>query len=569
MSAIAVNFTLHLLVLSGDAGVWLDLLFSDDQAEHWSLEGMLFARNRSVFALGLIQLSVDLATGALTLGLLARFWMDRKQLARGLAGSESRNRSIFEAAVDAIIIIDSRGKIEAVNPATETLFGYRASEMLNRNISMLMPDPYHSEHDRYLQNYLRTGQKKIIGVGREALGVRKDGSEFPAYLSVSEVYDQGERYFTGILHDITNLKEAELKLSVERNFISAVLETAGAAVVVLDRNGRIVNFNRESQEISGYSFDEVYGRVIWDFLVPEEDIEATRKQFNALMMGRFPNHHENAWLTKSGRERLLQWSNTALEGEVVDGRVEFVVGIGIDITDKRRSEKDLSVLSRKIIEIQEDERNRIASEVHDVLGQSLIALKFMVDDVVYRLREEDTEARDKLGEINEYINEAVRQARSISHNLSPIALKKIGLSHAIRELVNSFQAGTNYKIKLDLEAMDAFFRSRWEINIYRIIQESLTNIFKHAGATEIEIQARQIGNALVLKVKDNGVGFELQDQVQADLEFEQAESGGNGELDERGIGQLIMQERAALLGGHLKILSKKNQGTEIVLEIPE
>ncbi|MEQ9366450.1 MAG: PAS domain-containing sensor histidine kinase, partial [Leptospirales bacterium] len=415
---------------------------------------------------------------------------------------------------------------------------------------------------------MRTGQKKIIGVGREAIGVRKDGSEFPAYLSVSEVFDEGRRYFTGILHDITDLKEAEQKLAVERNFISAVLETAGAAVVVLDRNGRIVNFNRESQEISGYSFDEVYGRVIWDFLVPEEEIESTRKQFNSLMMGRFPNHYENSWLTKGGRERLIQWSNTALEGEFVDGRVEFVVGIGIDITDKRRSENDLSVLSRKIIEIQEDERNRIASEIHDVLGQSLIALKFMVDDVVYRLGEKDVAARDKLGEINEYINTAVQQARNISHNLSPIALKKIGLSHAIRELVNSFQAGTNYKIKLDLEAMDVFFRSRWEINIYRIIQESLTNIFKHAGATEIEIQARQIGNALLLKVKDNGVGYD-REEVEAALEINKGDGGDADEADERGIGQLIMQERAALLGGHLKILSKKNQGTEIILEIPQ
>ena len=299
LGAILVNFSLHLLVLSGDVGTWLDLLFSDEQ-EPWSLEGMLFARNRSVFALGVIQLAVDVATGALTLGLLFRFWLDRQQLTRNLAGSESRNHSIFDAAADAIIIIDSRGKIEAVNDAAEKLFGYKASELLSRNVSMLMPEPYRGEHDGYLAEYMRTGQKKIIGVGREAVGMRKDGTEFPAYLSVSEVVDEGRRYFTGILHDITDLKEAEQKLAVERNFISAVLETAGAAVVVLDRNGRIVNFNRESQEISGYSFDEVYGRVVWDFLIPEKDIEATRKHFNSLMMGRFPNHHENAWLTKTG-----------------------------------------------------------------------------------------------------------------------------------------------------------------------------------------------------------------------------------------------------------------------------
>lgn len=547
-----------LLLVSGRASAVLEMIFSIPASASGAA-----AVEPYLTALGRLRLVADVSFGVLLLFLARRFWRDRQRMQRVLLGSESRTTSIFEAAVDAIIIIDSRGTILAVNPATEKTFGYSADEMIQRNINMLMPEPYHSAHDGYLSNYLRTGQKKIIGIGREAVCVRKDQSQFPAYLSVSEMHQDGQRFFTGILHDITELKIAERKLSIERNFISAVLETAGAAVVVLDRNGRIVSFNRASQEISGYTFEEVRGRVIWDFLIPREAAAEVRKQFNSLVLGRFSNHYENSWLTKNGKERLIQWSNTVLEGaldsESEDGRAAFVVGTGIDITEKRRSEKELRVLSRKIIEIQEEERNRIAGEIHDVLGQSLIALKFMVDDALYHLSKKGADVDGKLKDINSYINQAVQQARDISHHLSPIALKKIGLSHAIRELVNSFKTGTNYKIQLDLSDMDVFFRSRWEINVYRIVQESLTNIFKHAAATEIEISARQIGNSLILKIKDNGVGFERQQDT----------PDSASDLQARGIGQLIMQERAHLLGGHIKILSKKNQGTEILLEIPE
>lgn len=123
--------------------------------------------------------------------------------------SEARLRAVVETAVDAIITIDDRGKVESVNPATERLFAYGRDEMLGRNVSMLMPDPYRWEHDSYLDRYLRTGEARIIGVGREVVGLRKDGSAFPLDLSVSEFRVDGRRMFTGILHDITNRRRLE------------------------------------------------------------------------------------------------------------------------------------------------------------------------------------------------------------------------------------------------------------------------------------------------------------------------------------------------------------------------
>jgi PAS domain S-box-containing protein len=133
-----------------------------------------------------------------------------------LRDSEAKARAILNTAVDAIITIDERAIVESLNPAAEDVFGYKASEVIGRNVSMLMPEPYHSEHDDYMRNYLRTGRAKIIGIGREVVGRRKDGSTFPMELAVSEVQlgegHAGSRIFTGIVRDITERRRLEQEI---------------------------------------------------------------------------------------------------------------------------------------------------------------------------------------------------------------------------------------------------------------------------------------------------------------------------------------------------------------------
>jgi PAS domain S-box-containing protein len=116
---------------------------------------------------------------------------------------------VVDNAVESIITIDEKGTVLTVNPAAEKIFDYTAEEMIGRNVKFLMPEPYHSQHDRYLTNYLQTGQAKIIGIGREVTGRRKDGSQFPMYLGVSEFHLEGRRCFTGIVQDISERKRAE------------------------------------------------------------------------------------------------------------------------------------------------------------------------------------------------------------------------------------------------------------------------------------------------------------------------------------------------------------------------
>ncbi len=129
-----------------------------------------------------------------------------------LRNSEARSRAILETAADAIITIDARGSIQSFNPAAEKMFGYRADEIRGQNVNRLMPAPFHEEHDGYLDRYLRTGQKKVIGIGREVIGKRRDGTMLPIELAVSEIQQDDQRMCTGIVRDISERKQAEDQL---------------------------------------------------------------------------------------------------------------------------------------------------------------------------------------------------------------------------------------------------------------------------------------------------------------------------------------------------------------------
>jgi two-component system sensor kinase FixL len=140
-----------------------------------------------------------------------------KRVERELRASQERWRAIVESTVDGIIVIDARGAIEAFNAAAERLFGYSAEEVIGRNVSMLMPAPFREQHDAYLARYLETGAQKVIGIGREVAALRKDGRTFPVHLSVGELSIDGQRKFTGIVHDLTARVEMEQRLREQQS----------------------------------------------------------------------------------------------------------------------------------------------------------------------------------------------------------------------------------------------------------------------------------------------------------------------------------------------------------------
>jgi len=180
----------------------------------------------------------------------------------------ARVRAIVETAVDGIITIDAQGIVQSMNSACERIFGQPTSEVLGRNVKMLMPPPYHDEHDAYLARYLQTGHKKIIGIGREVSGRRRDGSVFPMDLSVGEVQLDGRRLFTGIVRDITERKRLEA-IQAEQLRLASFGAAVGAA---LTHTATMRDMLQKCCEAMVQHLDAAFGR-IWTLNEPEETLE--------------------------------------------------------------------------------------------------------------------------------------------------------------------------------------------------------------------------------------------------------------------------------------------------------
>jgi PAS domain S-box-containing protein len=193
--------------------------------------------------------------------------VEQRSAATLATGRAERLDAIINTTVDGIIVIDMKGVIEAFNRGAERLFGFPASEVIGRNVNMLMPSPYHEEHDGYLKRYVATGLAKIIGIGRQVTGRRRDGSTFPLHLSVGEMVIGGERKFTGMLHDLTERVRLEDQLRASEARWRAVIDSAVDGIMVIDVHGRVEVFNPAAERLFGYAEGEVLGRNV-DMLMP-------------------------------------------------------------------------------------------------------------------------------------------------------------------------------------------------------------------------------------------------------------------------------------------------------------
>lgn len=198
-----------------------------------------------------------------------------------LRESEMKLHAILDAIVDGVIAIDRSGIIQLVNPAAEVLFGYRAAELLGRNVRMLMPSPDREAHDQYLANYLTTGVRKIIGIGREVLGLRKDGSEFPLYLSVGEARDGARHWFVAVIHDLTRRKHVEQQL----HMLSSAVQQSPSAVLIANLEGTIEYVNPSFTRLTGYTAEEAVGRNPSLLRAPHTTPEQYRRLWQTLLSG--------------------------------------------------------------------------------------------------------------------------------------------------------------------------------------------------------------------------------------------------------------------------------------------
>lgn len=275
---------------------------------------------------------------------------DGRDIVTGVPVSMSEFRSelagplatvIVQSAVDAIVVIDAQGRIEVFNPAAERLFGYRESEVRGHNVSTLMPPPYQEAHDGYLKRYLEEGNARIIGIGREVQGLKRDGTVFPLHLSVGEMLVEGQRKFTGILHDLSARVELETRLRSSEARWRAIVESAVDAIIVIDRRGRIEAFNPAAERLFGYSEREAVGQDV-ALLMPQpyrdehgSYLERYQREGDARVIGigrEVPGRH---------RDGTIIPLHLSVGEMVVAGERKFT-GMLHDLSARKRVEQQLS-----------------------------------------------------------------------------------------------------------------------------------------------------------------------------------------------------------------------------------
>jgi PAS domain S-box-containing protein len=250
-------------------------------------------------------------------------------------------RAVVETAVDGVILIDAGGSVLMFNPACEKLFRYQAEEVIGKNVKVLMPGHYRDAHDGYLQNFHRTGERKIIGIGREVIGQRKDGSTFPMHLSVGEAkQEEGSSIFVGIVHDLTERERVDRVLRESAARLGAVVDTAVDGVILIDAQGLIMKFNPACEKLFKYRAEEVAGQNVRMLMPAPYRSEHDGYIRNFLTSG-------ERKIIGIGREvvgRRKDGSTFPMDlsvGEAKQDGESIFVGIIHDLTDRKRTEEQL------------------------------------------------------------------------------------------------------------------------------------------------------------------------------------------------------------------------------------
>lgn len=338
---------------------------------------------------------IQLFTVSIFIFILILFWNRQHQLNKlkleiasrikteeKLTNKEVSERAILNTVVDGIITINSNGIIESFNPAAESIFGYKAKEVLGKNINILMPSPYHENHDNYLNQYFLTGKAKIIGFGRELEAKHHDESIFPIEISVSEMRLDGELKFTGVVRDITERKKADDALRKSEQYHRMLFEESTIGLALCQLNGKFVEFNPAYASIIGRTEEEIKTLSYWD-ITPDKYVEQEKEQFNILeKTGRY-GPYEKEYIHADGHLVPVQLSGQILEK---DGE-KFIWSSVEDITERKQAEIEKEQLQCELQQSQKMEAigkltGGIAHEYNNMLAITIGFATLLKDAVV-------------------------------------------------------------------------------------------------------------------------------------------------------------------------------------------
>lgn len=463
----------------------------------------------------------------------------------------------FENAAFGIALIALDGRLLKINPSLCEMLGYSSEEILELGIQQLA-HPGDASDSTYFSQIL-AGTIKQHQTER---GYRhKLGHTIWTLHSISLIRDANNqpRYFLSQIQDITKYKRDENELLQSQTLLRGIIDGTPDVVFVKDREGRYLIINAAAAHLLGKPMEEIIGKDDTDLYAAEEARRIMETDRQVMKSGE-SRVYEVA-TTLDGETRAFLFTKTAYRNR--QGEIQGLVVVARDITSHRQaaehlenSRAELRALSAQLQSVREEERMRIAREIHDELGQVLTGLKMDVVSLARRLSDSTAQQdwpklKERAQSIAELINDAILTVRRISTELRPGLLDAVGLTAAIEWQAKEFENRTGIKCRLKLPTLDVVLDETRSVAVFRIFQEILTNVTRHAGASEINVILEERESNLFLEAGDNGRGIRAS-------EFSNPKS----------LGLLGMRERALLLGGELNIRGVQGKGTTVTVRIP-
>jgi PAS domain S-box-containing protein len=478
---------------------------------------------------------------------------ERKRAEQALRESEARFRTVFENAGIGMGLVGIDGNSIETNLATQRMLGYSELELKQMpNSQYTHPDDAHLSWDMFRE--LAEGKRDRYQL--EKRYIRKDGQIVWGRLTESLVRNQnGEpQYAVAMMEDITDRKRAEEALRESEARFRAVFEKAGIGIALIDMHGRPVESNPALLKMLGYGKQELAQMAFTEYTHPS-DVQADCDLFAELVEGKRDQYQlEKRFYRKDGE---VVWGElTASVVRDQNGDPSYAVGMVEDITERKRAEAALRQLSGRILRLQDEERRRIARELHETTAQSLAALAMNLSVVKDAAPDLSARARACLSESLELAEKCSREVRSVSYLLHPPLPDEAGLGSALRWFIDGYTQRTG--IHVDLEVPPGLTRlpGDVELALYRVVQEGLTNIRLHSGSKKARVCLECRPDQAVLTVADEGRG------MPPGLLERMGRHGG-----ELGVGIPGMRERIRQLGGQLEIVTG-SKGTTLTAIMP-
>jgi PAS domain S-box-containing protein len=352
-------------------------------------------------------------------------------------------------------------------------------------------------------------------------------------------------------HMVERLETTVHTLRESEEKYASVVEKANDGIIII-QDARFTFVNEKFAHIAGYPIDALVGMGFLEIL-PPETLESVKKRHDQRMDGKeVPSIYETKIVTKTGDMRDVELNAGLIEYK---GRNADLV-IVRDITDRKQHEHDLKTLSEQLINAQEEERKRISRELHDEIGQALSAININLEVLKNLQQSPNAVVQRRFRDLKSLVEKSIDDVHRISYDLRPYLLDDFGLVSTLRWYTETFGERTGIAVKLSTDGDEQGLSAGVETLIYRVTQEALTNVSKHAEAENVDILLEYRPRSVTLTVEDDGKGFEQSSCVAPE------------ECEGRGLGLFGMRERVVVYGGELSIESESGRGCKLRVQVP-